>query len=110
MAKYIKYNPNVPGITNVLVGKNESQQTGNISKISICNERPITSAGVTIVDIYLYDGDSSNDIYIIKQVEIPEGTALVLEDNLSFNISKYSLKINATDSSSSGVELSIIIK
>lgn len=108
MAKYTKYNTS--STTNVLIGKNESQQTGNISKISICNERPITDAGSTLVDIYLHDGNSSNDIYIIKQVDIPKGTTLVLEDNLSFNISKYSLKINAVETGSSSIELSIIIK
>jgi len=105
MAKYIKYNAS--NTTNVLIGKNESQQTGNISKISICNE---SNDGTTLIDLYLHDGNVSNDIYIIKYVDVPKGATLVLEDNLSFNISKYSLKINATDTAASGFELSIIIK
>jgi len=106
MAKYIKC-----GVTTTtLIGKNESQQTGNISKMSICNERPSNSTDVSLVSIYLHDGNASNDIYIIKQVDIPPSVTLVLEDNLSFNISKYSLKINVASVPASSVELSIIIK
>ncbi len=105
MAKYIKYNVSS---TNVLISKNESQQTGNISKISICNER--TVGGSTKVNLFLHDGNTTNDIYIIKQVEIPEGATLVLEDNLSFNISKYSLHLSYVYSGTGSVELSIIIK
>lgn len=106
MAKYIKYDAN--SVTNVLIGKNESQQTGNISKISICNERPNGSADTALVSIYLHDGNASNDIYIIKQIDIPPTVTLVLEDNLSFNISKYSLRINVI--ASGNEQLSIIIK
>ena len=108
MAKYIKYDTN--STTNVLIGKNESQQTGNISKISICNERPNGSTDVSLVSIYLHDGVAANDIYIIKQVDIPPSVTLVLEDNLSFNISKYSLKINVVSTPAGAIELSIIIK
>lgn len=107
MAKYIKYNASS---TNVLVGKNESQQTGNISKISICNERPNGSTDTSLVSIFLHDGNTSNDIYIIKEISIPPSVTLVLEDNLSFNISKYSLKINVIPTPSNAIQLSIIIK
>ena len=103
MAKHIKYNINS---TNVLISKNESQQTGNISKINICNERTVGAS--TKVNLFLHDGDTTNDIYIIKQVEIPEGATLILEDNLSFNINKYSLKINVVAGNTE--QLSIIIK
>ena len=106
MAKYIKYNTS--STTTVLIGKNESQQTGNISKISICNERPNGSADTSLVSIYLHDGNTSNDIYIIKEIDIPPTVTLVLEDNLSFNISKYSLKINVIAGNTE--QLSIIIK
>ena len=105
MAKYIKFDNST---TNVLIGKNESQQTGNISKISICNERPNGSADIVLVSIYLHDGNTSNDIYIIKQIDIPPTVTLVLEDNLSFNISKYSLRINVIGLGNE--QLSIIIK
>jgi len=107
MAKYIKYNAS--NANNVLIGKNESQQTGNISKISICNERPNGSTDTSFVSIYLHDGNTSNDIYIIKQIDIPPTVTLVLEDNLSFNISRYSLRINVIASGTSE-QLSIIIK
>ncbi len=108
MAKYIKYNTS--STTNVLIGKNESQQTGNISKMSICNERPDGSTDVSLVSIYLHDGVEANDIYIIKEVDIPPAVTLVLEDNLSFNISKYSLRINVVPTPAGAVQLSIIIK
>ena len=108
MAKYIKYNAS--STTNVLIGKNESQQTGNISKISICNERPSGSTDTSLVSIYLHDGNTSNDIYIIRQVDIPPSVTLVLEDNLSFNINKYSLKINVGHVGAASEQLSIIIK
>lgn len=108
MAKYINYNTS--STSNVLIGKNESQQTGNISKISICNERPNGSTDTSLVSIYLHDGNTSNDIYIIRQIIIPPSVTLVLEDNLSFNINKYSLKINVGYTGPASEELSIIIK
>ncbi len=107
MAKYIKFDASSG--SNVLIGKNESQQTGNISKISICNERPNNSTDTSLVSIFLHDGNTDNDIYIIQQVDIPPAVTLVLEDNLSFNISKYSLRINVIASGVSE-QLSIIIK
>ena len=105
MAKYIKHN----GAPAVLINKNESQRTGNISKISICNENP-SQHGDTLVTIYLHDGNTANDINIIKNLSLPPGVTLILEDNLSFNINIYSLKINTVHAGTGSVSLSIIIK
>ena len=107
MVKYIKYNPS--STTNILIGRNESQRTGNISKISICNEN-IFANGDTLVNIFLHDGDTANDISIIKNLSIPPGVTLILEDNLSFNINIYSLKINTVHAGTGSMSLSIIIK
>ena len=75
--------------------------SGNISKIIISNnsDNPAT----IIVDLF----DGSTVFYICKNVIIPKGVVLVLEDNLSFNSSRFNLRIYNTGTSPT---LSIIIK
>jgi len=83
----------------LILGKEESR--GSISFVSICNEHGSISA---TVDLYTYDGTSS--FYIIKNVVIPPGVTLVLNEGLSFDNNTLDLKINQVGA----VSMSIIIK
>ena len=58
-----------------------------------------------MVNLFLEDA-SDVDWYIMKNVTIPKGVTLVLDDNLAFDSSLYSLKIYNTGTSPS---LTIII-
>ena len=110
MAKYIKLPAVQTGFVLLKSGsytennKNYSNETGNISSILIANEHASTAL---VVDLFLDDVDSADDFFIIKNVEIAEGSTLVLQDNLSFDINKFSLKITTQGT---GVTATIIIK
>ena len=77
---------------------------GTIKKISIANFSD--HADGATVNLFLEDA-SDVDWYIIKNVVIPKGTTLVLDDNLAFDSSLYSLKIYNTGTSPA---LTVIIK
>ena len=62
--------------------------------------------GGATVNLFLEDA-SDVDWYIMKNVTIPKGVTLVLDDNLAFDSSLYSLKIYNTGTSPA---LTIIIK
>jgi len=80
------------------------ESTKGISSIAICNQHGSTAA---VINLILDDElGSTNDIYIIKNVSIPAGVTLVLNDFFSFNTSIHSLKLTNTG----GVPLSIIIR
>ena len=61
--------------------------SGDIKKILISNN----SANSATIGAYL--DDDSKQHYFCKNVVVPSGTSLVLEDNLSFNKSIYNLKV-----------------
>ncbi len=66
-----------------------SSTGGSISKILLCN----TGTGDLTITVYFEDSNTpANDFKIINSVVIPAGASLVLEDNLSFNTSLFSLK------------------
>ena len=81
-----------------------SNVSGNIKKINIANFSD--NAGGAIVNLFLEDA-SDVDWYIMKNVTIPKGVTLVLNDNLAFDSSLYSLKIYNTGTSPA---LTVIIK
>ena len=64
---------------------------GRIGKISIANFSD--NAADAIVNLFLNDG-SVTDLYLCKNVAIPKGVTLILEDNLSFDSSVYNLRIS----------------
>tara|TARA_R100001082_G_C4229998_1_gene102811 strand:+ start:36 stop:356 length:321 start_codon:yes stop_codon:yes gene_type:complete len=77
---------------------------GKINNIMICNQHASTTATVSLhLDDIL---GATNDIYIIKNVEIPAGVTLAINDMFSFENTKHSLKVTNTG----GIPLSIIIK
>ena len=81
-----------------------SNVSGNIKKISIANFSD--DVGGATVNLFLEDA-SDVDWYIMKNVVIPKGVTLVLDDNLAFDSSQYNLKIYNTGTSPA---LTIIIK
>ena len=97
-AKYIK----VSASPETLLSSSDKQHNGNIKSINISGA---TSTGA-LVGLYLDPvSTTEDDIYIIKDVLVPQGASLFLDKGLSFDISKYSLKITTTVTG-----LSIIIK
>tara|TARA_B100000424_G_scaffold193682_1_gene151143 strand:+ start:428 stop:730 length:303 start_codon:yes stop_codon:yes gene_type:complete len=76
--------------------------SGNIRKILIANE----DSAITKVTIDLHDG--STTFVIIKEVEIPVSSSLVLSDNVSFDSNIFSLRI--TTSGTGTPTVTVIIK
>ena len=76
--------------------------SGNISKILIANE----DSAITKVTVDLHDG--TNTFVIIKEVEIPVSSSLVLSDNISFDCEVFSLRITTTGTGTPTV--TVIIK
>tara|TARA_Y100000114_G_C11502522_1_gene205154 strand:+ start:148 stop:444 length:297 start_codon:yes stop_codon:yes gene_type:complete len=87
-----KYYTNISSPTTVtLINKGKSETIGNIQKITIANQATATNS---TVKLFLDDGTNN---YIITKTVIPPQVTLVLEDNLSFDVNIYNLKIT-TDS------------
>jgi hypothetical protein len=75
-------------------GKNYKQETGDINSILITTTEENNSCEV---DVFLEDiNNTDNDYFIINKVILPPGASILLEDNVSFNIEKYCLKINSS--------------
>ena len=83
------------GITTLIARENKRTGTGpksTIDKILISNN---SSSNATIISLQLWDGTSVG-YNIIGNVTMPAGTALVLEDNLSFDKNRYNLRMETT--------------
>ena len=98
MAKYT--NITTSGSSTVLIAKS-NKSGGAIKKINISNNS--SNPATVIVDLY----DGTTVFYICKNVIIPTGAVLVLEDNVSFDIKKYNLRIYNTGT---GPDLTVTIK
>ena len=88
--------------TTTLITKGASNG-GNIKKITIANFSDNTADAT--VNLFLNDG-SATDLYFCKNVAIPKGATLVLDDSLSFNSNTYKLRIDNTGTSP---DLTVII-
>tara|TARA_Y100000015_G_C2363468_1_gene76360 strand:- start:188 stop:484 length:297 start_codon:yes stop_codon:yes gene_type:complete len=78
------------GAGQVLLISQNSSIGGSISKILLCNTHSTSDLTITV---YFEDSNTVPNVFeIIKNVVIPPGASLVLEDNLSFNASLFSLK------------------
>lgn len=82
MAKYI----NTTVETTELIPKIKDR--GSISNVSISN---LVTTDQAEVDLYLDDG--TDQFYIVSRVKIPIGATLLLDSNLAFDSSIYSLNI-----------------
>ena len=89
--------------TTTLIAKDITRNI-SISKITIANFSD--NAADAIVNVYLNDG-SATDLYLCKNVAIPKGVTLVLNDNVSFDRKKYDLKMYSTGTAPA---LTVIIK
>ena len=89
--------------TTTLITKNGSVGEA-VNKITIANFSDNTADA--IVNLFLNDG-TATDLYLCKNVAIPKGATLVLEDNLSFKVKEYSLKMYSTGADPA---LTVIIK
>tara|TARA_X000001382_G_C3061986_1_gene144623 strand:+ start:82 stop:375 length:294 start_codon:yes stop_codon:yes gene_type:complete len=74
---------------------------GKLKSITVCNQHVSTTA---VVSLYLFDG--TNDSYIAKNLSIPAGVTLVVEDVVAFDNSVLGMKLTNTG----GTPLSVIIK
>lgn len=77
--------------------------SGRIEKILISNNNSSHKVNVTVD---LFDG-GSNTYTIVKLIEIPIGSALILNDNLSFDSEAFSLRITTAGTSP---DITVIIK
>ena len=102
------------GTTTTLITKGAGV-SGDISKMTISN---VDGHQADNVCVFLEDAaasastdPSNNKYYFIKDVDIPYGTSLVLDDNLRFNSGAYSLRIITQNASDGGTpNLTVIIK
>jgi len=99
MSIYKNYTSAATNENLIVKGANIS---GRISKILIANVNTSNAVNVTI-DL----NDGTNTYTIIKEVEIPVKSTLVLSDNLSFDSSIYNLRITTSGTSPN---VTVIIK
>ena len=108
------YNKIKTGTTTTLITKG-GNTNGGISKISISNNDGHQADNVCL---FLEDetASASTDAgnikyYFFKDVDIPYGVSLVIEDNIAFNSSLYHLRIVTQNASDGGTpSLTVIIK
>ena len=102
------------GTTTTLITKGASNG-GNIKKITIAN---VDGHQADNVCLFLEDETASTSTnagnvkyYFFKDVDIPYGASLMVEDNLNFNSSLYHLRIVTQNASDGGTpSLTVIIK
>jgi hypothetical protein len=95
------------GTNTTLITKGGSYGGGTIKKITIANVDGHTADNVCV---YL-ENASGAKFYFIKDVDIPVGTTLVLDDNVSFHTGTYHLKLTTQNASDGGTpNLTVIIK
>ena len=81
--------------------------SGSISKISICNNDSLPAENISV---YIED-EASTKFYIVKNVDIPVGVTLILDDVVSFDVRRNSLNIVTNKDSGTGPpDVSVIVK
>ena len=94
------------GTTTTLINKGGSHG-GGISEISIAN---VDGHQADNVCLFLEDSDA-NKFYFFKDLDIPMGATLLLDNNVSFDKSRFHLKIITQNASDGGTpSLTVIIK
>ena len=80
--------------TTTLINKGE-EISGNIKKITICNNSANAATGISV---HFWNGVGGQPVHpIVHNVTIPSGATLVLTDNVAFNSKNYNLYINTLD-------------
>ena len=88
---YKQIDNNTGGAETITLITKGSGDSGNIKKILIANENTSNAVNVTI-DLY----DGTNTFTIIKEVEIPVKSSLVLSDNVDFDSDVFNLRITTS--------------
>lgn len=78
---------NIASATTTTINALQKPNKGNISKMLIANK----SANQATVSVFLDTG--AKQYYFIKDVTIPDGVSLVLDDVMAFDSTVYQLKI-----------------
>lgn len=97
---------NITGSTGVNVQLLSANSAGsNVRSISISNTHA-TNAGT--ISIFLQDKSRDNTFYFIKSVQVPVGTALLLDNAnmLRYDVSKYSLNASVGSSDTFTIKIS----
>ena len=80
-------------------------KSGNIRKITICNNSANAATGISV---HLWSGVGGQPVHpFVHNVTIPSGVTLVLDDNLSFNSKEYNLIIS---NAGTDPDITVIIK
>ena len=90
-AIYKQIDNNSGGAETITLITKGSGTSGNIKKILIANENTSNAVNVTI-DL----NDGTNTFTIIKEVEIPVKSSLVLSDNIDFDSNIFNLRITTS--------------
>jgi hypothetical protein len=78
---------------------------GRIRKITICNNSTNAATGISV---HLWNGEVGQPVHpFIHNVTIPSGATLVLNDNLSFDVDIYNLRIS---NAGTDPDITVIIK
>jgi len=91
---YKQIDNNSGGAQTITVVTKGSSNPGFYKKILIANENTSNAVNVT-VDL----NDGTNTYTIIKEVEIPVKSSLVLEDNVEFNSRDFNLRVTTSGTS-----------
>ena len=99
-----KYTAITSATTTTLITKNRSV-SGDINKISICNNSANAATGISV---HFWNGVGGQPVHpIVHNVTIPSGATLVLEDNVSFDAKLYNLRIS---NAGTNPDITVIIK
>ena len=86
---------NITSATNTILIDFDSYGC-NISFIQISNN---SASNAVTIGLYLNDGTAANNAYLVKNLVIPTGTALVLNEGLTFDTSVLSLILTTAGTS-----------
>ena len=90
--------------TTTLITKG-SNVSGNIRKITICNNSANAATGISV---HVWSGVGGQPVHpFVHNVTIPSGATLVLDDNLRFNSKEYNLRIS---NAGTDPDITVIIK
>tara|TARA_R100000008_G_scaffold82720_1_gene67282 strand:+ start:2274 stop:2582 length:309 start_codon:yes stop_codon:yes gene_type:complete len=90
--------------TTTLIAKGH-RVDGGISKMTICNNSANAATGISV---HVWSGVGGEPVHpFVHNVTIPSGATLVLDDNLSFDGSKFNLRIS---NAGTDPDITVIIK
>jgi len=106
MAKYTNINGGSATIVDIDTNNTGQQYAGNISSISICNNS--TNEAVVTLRLYAHDTSTTLDnVFMLRGVKVPFGVTLILDHDISFDVSKYHLVL---ENAGTAPSVTVIIK